>query len=91
MKRKILFGFAVLAIAAMAAWNANFGLQNPKLSDVMLANVEALADCEDGIIVTENGFVATYCNKITEPEDEDEGKYCFTDSPDNHCVVSIDV
>ena len=38
--------FAVLAIAAMAAWNVNYGSQTKGMSDVMLANVEALAGCE---------------------------------------------
>ena len=43
MKRKFIGGFAVLAIAAMAAWNVNYGSQTKGMSDVMLANVEALA------------------------------------------------
>jgi len=46
MKRKIFGFFAVIAIAAMAAWNVNFGSKTSGMSDVMLANVEALADNE---------------------------------------------
>jgi len=44
MRKKILGGLAVLAIAAIAAWNVNVGLKsNDLLSDIALANVEALA------------------------------------------------
>jgi len=43
MRKKILGGFAVLGIAAMAAWNVNFGTNSYNLSDISLENVEALA------------------------------------------------
>jgi hypothetical protein len=44
MKKYIISGIAVLAIAAVAAWNVGLSSQkNDGLSDVMLANVEALA------------------------------------------------
>jgi hypothetical protein len=47
MKKKILGGIAVLAIAAVAAWNVGLSSQkNDGLSDIMLANVEALASGE---------------------------------------------
>jgi hypothetical protein len=49
MKKNILGGIVVLAIAAVAAWNVSMNSQkNVGLSDVMLANVEALADGESG-------------------------------------------
>jgi hypothetical protein len=56
MMRKI-FGFlVVIAIAVMAMWNVNFSSKTNGFSDVMLANVEALAqsefddaDCSDGV------------------------------------------
>ena len=40
-KKNILGSIAVLSIAAMAAWNVN--VNSDSLSDVSLANVEALA------------------------------------------------
>jgi hypothetical protein len=46
MKRKLFGGIAVLAIAAVAAWNVSFGSKTDMLSDVALANVEALASSE---------------------------------------------
>jgi hypothetical protein len=46
MNKKILYGIAVLAIAAVAAWNVNLNSQSSDLSDISLANVEALADGE---------------------------------------------
>jgi hypothetical protein len=43
MKKKIVYGISVLAIAAAAAWNVSMNSQKNGLSDVMLANAEALA------------------------------------------------
>ena len=53
MKKKLLYGFAVLAITVLAVFNMNLISQENGLSDVSLANVEALAqnegyDCDDG-------------------------------------------
>jgi hypothetical protein len=50
MKKYIISGIAVLAIAAVAAWNVNFNSQKNELSDVQLANVEALAQESGGLI-----------------------------------------
>ena len=47
MKKKILFGFAVLAIAAVTAFNMGLHSTNG-LSDISLANAEALAQSEKG-------------------------------------------
>jgi hypothetical protein len=44
MRNKIFSSIAVLAVAAVAVWNLNVGSKNGSMSDVMLANVEALAD-----------------------------------------------
>jgi hypothetical protein len=49
----ILVSIAVSAIAVVAAFNVNFNLQSSKLSDISLANVEALA--------TETGATITTC------------------------------
>jgi hypothetical protein len=46
MKRKIIGGIAMLAIAAIAMFNVNLNSKSNKLSDLALANVEALADGE---------------------------------------------
>ncbi len=43
-KKKIFGSIAVLAIAAMAAFNVNVNTQENGLSDISLDNVEALAD-----------------------------------------------
>ena len=49
MKKKFLYGIAVLAIAAIAAMNIELSnTQNKDLSDIMLKNLEALADYEVG-------------------------------------------
>lgn len=43
MKKYIFGGIAVLAIATVAAWNMNLNSQSNNLSEISLANVEALA------------------------------------------------
>jgi hypothetical protein len=43
MKKKILSGIVLFTIAAIAAWNVNLNSQSNELSDISLANVEALA------------------------------------------------
>jgi hypothetical protein len=49
MRKKIFGGIAVLAIAAVAAWNVGMNSQkNSKLPCIMLANVDALAFGECG-------------------------------------------
>ena len=59
MKKKILGGLAVLIIAVAAMWNVNIGSKpNAMMSDVMLANVEALAQIESG----GDGSIMICCN-----------------------------
>jgi hypothetical protein len=48
MKKYIISGIAVLAIAAVAAWNVGLNSQKNGLSDIQLANVEALAQESGG-------------------------------------------
>jgi len=48
MKKKLLYGFAVIVIATIVAWNVNVSSKRYGLSDISLANVEALAQGEDG-------------------------------------------
>jgi hypothetical protein len=43
MKKYILFSIAILAVAAVAAWNMNFGIKNNDLSNISLVNIEILA------------------------------------------------
>ena len=47
MNKKIFGGIAVLAVAVVATWNVNFS-QTSGMSDVSLANVEALAQESGG-------------------------------------------
>ena len=48
MKKKLFFGFTVLAIALIVAFTMNVASNNYGLSDISLANVEALAQSEGG-------------------------------------------
>jgi hypothetical protein len=64
MIKKVLGGIALLAIAAVAAWNVNLSSQSNDLSELSLANVEALAgnetsECPNGCYPNGNGC---YCN-----------------------------
>ena len=47
MKKKLLFGFAVLTIAAVFTFAMNVNSNDYGLSDISLANVEALAISEN--------------------------------------------
>ena len=63
MKKKILGGIAIIAIAAFAAFNMNVSSKGAGLSDISLANVEALAksenpDCPNGCVKGDGGC---YC------------------------------
>ncbi|GAB6008824.1 NVEALA domain-containing protein [Dysgonomonas reticulitermitis] len=52
MKKKILGGIAILAIAALAAFNVNMNLvQESNMSPLALANVEALAQESGGGVI----------------------------------------
>lgn len=68
MKKKIFGSIAVIAIAAVAAFNVNFNtVQDNNLSGVSLANVEALASSESSgrtcynSITTMTGSQILYC------------------------------
>ena len=69
MKKKLLYGFAVLAIAAVAAVNVNLRSNRYGLSDVSLANVEALARTE-----TTEEFAAIGC------ECSEDKEYCYANN-----------
>ena len=85
MKKKILGGLAVLAIAAIAAWNVNFGSKTEgMMSDVKLANVQALADCEDSIVINGTIITVTVCNRRTSVGNSLTG-ICCGDTDDNSC------
>jgi hypothetical protein len=43
MNTKIIYSCIILAIAALAAWNIYFNSSKSELSDLSLANVEAMA------------------------------------------------
>jgi len=48
MKKKIFGGIAVLVIVVAAAWNVSLSSKMKGMSDLSLANVEALAADENG-------------------------------------------
>ena len=47
MKKKILIGIAILTVAVAIAFNLNLNAKSSNLSDITLANVEALANEND--------------------------------------------
>ena len=65
MKKKILGGIAVLAIATVAVLNVNFNVQENS-SSIGLENVEALANGEGG------GTPALYCYNRSSSEGDIE-------------------
>ena len=69
MKKKILGGFAVLAVAVAVAFNVNMNSEKNELSDLALANVEALAE-EDA---SKEGKYSPTKTKITTYEYNEDG------------------
>jgi hypothetical protein len=57
MKNKILSSFAALSIAAIAVFNLGLVSKNSDLSDVSMANVEALADGETSVSASCTGWL----------------------------------
>ena len=69
MKKKILGGFAVVVIAAVAAFNINIDMStDSNLSTVNLANVEALAQDEGGTVTCSNSCGGEFCGTFTNPQ-----------------------
>jgi len=70
--KKILISVAIIAIAAVAAFNVNFYSQENSLAKIGLANVEALADgesvsgetCYNTITTLESSWIL-YCGTCT--------------------------
>jgi hypothetical protein len=64
MRKKFLSGSALLAIAAVAGWNVSINSQGDNLSDVSLANMEALAGENDSVSIpclSESGTCTYNC------------------------------
>ena len=64
MKEKIFCSFVVLAIAVLAAININLSSNKDRLSDVSLANVEALARAETDKELTAIGCEVSWKNEM---------------------------
>ena len=73
MKKKLMGIVTIIAIAAVAGYNVYASRSNVKLSDLALANVEALADSSEGsqsdfdtciIRYTNNTFTTCYDSRI---------------------------
>ena len=76
MKKKFLYGIAVLIISVVAAVNVNLSSKGNGLSDVSFANVEALAGAEK----TTEELAALGCEPVWEQEvchANDNDKYMF--------------
>ena len=76
MVKKIGGFIAVLAIATVAAWNVNVNSPTKGMSDLRLANVEALAEAE----IYGDAWYCIYCNFEQEHDCyvyEDEGYFVF--------------
>jgi hypothetical protein len=84
MRKYILGGIALLAIAAVAAWNVNLNSQSNDLSDISLANVEALADDENG---SESGW-RQLPKTITNYTRDEKGDVISTETYTLQCCIN---
>ena len=80
MKKKFIYGFVFIAISAVAAWNVNFNSQTNGMSDVALANVEALAGENDALPYESVGCQTESCKL-------DLGGGWFTGSVKRVCII----
>ena len=61
--KKLIYGFAFIAIAALAAWNVMVSFYGYGLTDLYLANMEALANPETSEEFTaKTGCIAVWEN-----------------------------
>jgi hypothetical protein len=65
MKKKLLGGIAMLAIAGVSAANVVMNSQNNELSSLEFANVEALA-CTESIKISGSIITVTVCGRTTD-------------------------
>ncbi len=80
MKKIIISGVAVLAIAAAATLNVNLNKRSNDLSGISLANVEALGQCEDKVERINGLIITTVCRRKTSIADTLFKIKCGTDS-----------
>ena len=72
MKKKILGGLAIMAIAAISALNVNFNIGHKDFqSEIFMANIEALAQ-------NESGSGKTTCYHTITSKDSSRVIYCGT-------------
>lgn len=68
MKRKLFIGIVVMAITALAAWNVNYNSHTKGMSNLSLANVEALASGElTGNCSGDSSSCELYCPNCSKP------------------------
>ncbi|MCS2890743.1 NVEALA domain-containing protein [Parabacteroides faecis] len=67
MKAKLIIGFVAVAVMALAGWNINKSQNKLELSDLALANVEALANWENDDFDVHDCFVVFHTGTTTVP------------------------
>ena len=65
--KKLIVGLAFIAVAAIAAWNVSINSNENGLSDVSLANVEALAREPDVLQCYDTKLHICCCNRWEDP------------------------
>ena len=81
MNKKIFGGIAVLVIASAMALSVSFSAKNDNLSDISLANVEALARIE----INNPGTYTVRVYSLIEWYCDDGGKSCCPDKKTGNC------
>ena len=64
MKTKLIIGFIAVAVAALAGWNINKSQNEAFLSELALANVEALASGEIVIECDNSSMAIRSCGTV---------------------------
>ena len=91
MIKKILGLITLMIITVIAVIKVNVYVNRNELSDLFMANVEALANCEDGTTISGTVIRIVHCDRITTLENLLNGSLCATFKKDEACELTINM
>ncbi|NLE04621.1 MAG: hypothetical protein GX638_07455 [Crenarchaeota archaeon] len=76
MKKNLFFGVVIVALSAVTFFNTEYK-GKILLSEMVLSNVEALAECENKTVNNGGIITVTVCDRVNNPADVlINNKYC---------------
>lgn len=88
MKKKLFFGVVIVALSAVTVFNTEYKGKN-LLSEMVLSNVEALAECENKIVINGSNITVTVCDRVNNPADVlIDNKWCTLVEVNRTCTFT---